>query len=56
MKLEIYECDKCGDDCSTYENRVIVHFPFGEQQDLCMKCARKLFPEQKESEVTNAKE
>lgn len=51
MKLSIYQCDKCGADCSAYEQRVVVGFPFGEQYDLCIKCVRKLFPEKKESEV-----
>ena len=38
-------------DCSAYENRVVVNFPYGERHELCIKCARELFPENKESEV-----
>lgn len=54
MILTIYQCDKCKADCSSYEQRVRVDFPFGEQYDLCIKCARELFPEQKESMVRDA--
>ena len=53
MKLTIYQCDKCGADCSAYEKRVVVNFPYGEQHDLCIKCAREIFPEKKESEMQN---
>ena len=51
MKLAIYQCDMCKADCSAYEQRVVVDFPFGEQYDLCIKCARELFPKKEESEV-----
>lgn len=51
MKLEIYQCDKCNAECTTYDDKVTVNFPFGEQYDLCIKCARELFPEKKENEV-----
>lgn len=50
MNLSIYQCDKCGADCSNSDNRVLVWFPRGETHDLCIKCAREIFPE-KESEV-----
>ena len=43
MKLTIYQCDRCKADCSAYEQRVVVDFPFGEQYDLCIKCARSCF-------------
>lgn len=56
MKLEIYQCDKCGCDCSEYEKCVVVNFPFGEKYHLCMDCARKIFPKKEESEVKNAQE
>ena len=51
MKLTICQCDKCGADCSEYEERVLVSFPYGERHDLCIKCAREIFPDKKESEV-----
>ena len=53
MKLTIYQCDKCGEDCSKYDERVVVSFPRGEQNDLCIKCAREIFhePDKDESEV-----
>ena len=51
MKLTIYQCDRCKADCSAYEQRVGADFPFGEQYDLCIKCARELFPKKEESEV-----
>lgn len=51
MQLSICQCDRCGADCSAYENRVRVYFPYGEQYDLCIKCAREIFPERKKSEV-----
>lgn len=54
MNLSIYQCDKCGADCSNHEDRVMVCFPRGESYDLCMKCAREILPEKKESEVNNA--
>ena len=54
MKLTICQCDKCGADCSEYEERVEVSFPRGEQRDLCIKCAREIFPERKKSEVCDA--
>jgi hypothetical protein len=44
MKLEIYQCDKCGAECGSYYDRVAVNFPYGEQHDLCIKCAREIFP------------
>ena len=50
MKLIICQCDKCGADCSEYEERVLVSFPYGERHDLCIKCAREIFPDKKESE------
>ena len=53
MNLSIYQCDRCGADCSAYENRVRVYFPYGERYDLCIKCAREIFPEREESEVKN---
>lgn len=49
MNLSIYQCDKCGADCSN--ERVLVWFPRGETHDLCIKCAREIFPKQEESEV-----
>ena len=51
MNLSIYQCDKCGVDCSKYEERVVVSFPFGEQHDLCIKCARGIFQPKEESEA-----
>lgn len=51
MRLSIYQCDKCGADCSEYEERVVVLFPLGEQHDLCIKCAREIFNNKEESEV-----
>ena len=51
VKLTIYQCDRCKADCSAYEQRVGADFPFGEQYDLCIKCARELFPKKEESEV-----
>ena len=53
MKLSIYQCDKCGADCSNYEDRVWVRFPFGEAYDLCMKCAREILPEKKKKEMND---
>lgn len=55
MELTIYQCDKCGADCSEYENRVVVNFPYGKRYDLCLKCAKELFPEKKEDEVSDDK-
>ena len=52
MKLTICQCDKCGADCSKYEERVVVYFPYGKRHELCIKCARKIFPDKKEGEVT----
>lgn len=54
MNLTIYQCDKCGADCSSYEKRVEVHFPFGERYDLCVKCAREILPYKDKSEVRDA--
>lgn len=51
MELTIFQCDKCGDDCSEYKNRVAVNFPYGEQYDLCIKCAREILQPKEESEV-----
>ena len=51
MNLTIYQCDKCGADCSKYEERVVVAFPRGEQYDLCIKCAREMLPPKDESEA-----
>lgn len=51
MNLSIYQCDKCGADCSKYEERVVVAFPCGEQYELCIKCAREILPPKDESEV-----
>ena len=45
MELTIYQCDKCGADCSEYEERVVVCFPLGERYHLCIKCAREIFPD-----------
>ena len=56
MQLSIYQCDRCGADCSAYENRVRLYFPCGEQYDLCIKCAREIFPERKKSEVRDGKQ
>jgi hypothetical protein len=50
MELSIYQCDKCKADCSAYENRVVVNFPYGETKHLCLDCATKVF-EKEESEV-----
>ena len=50
MKLEIYQCDKCGCDCSEYERCVVVNYPFGETKHLCIDCANKVF-DKEESEV-----
>ena len=55
MQLSIYRCDRCGADCSAYEKRVRVYFPYGERYDLCIKCAREIFPERKKSEVRDEK-
>lgn len=52
MKLEIYQCDKCGCDCSEYERCVVVNYPFGENKHLCIDCANKVF-DKEESEVKN---
>ena len=51
MKLTIYQCDKCGADCSEYDNRVTVYFPYGEMRELCIKCAREIFQDKEEIEV-----
>lgn len=51
MKLTIYQCDKCGADCSEYENRVMIYFPHGEGHELCIKCAREIFQDKEEREV-----
>ena len=50
MELTIYQCDKCGCDCSGYERRVVVNYPFGEVKHLCLDCANKVFAKEK-SEV-----
>jgi hypothetical protein len=50
MELTIYQCDKCKADCSAYENRVKVDFPFGEHYHLCVPCAREIFPKKEEDE------
>ena len=50
MELTIFQCDKCGEDCSEYENRVMVYFPHGERHEICIKCAREIFPNEEESE------
>jgi DNA-directed RNA polymerase subunit RPC12/RpoP len=50
MELTIYKCDRCGVDCSAYENRVVVNFPYGETKHLCLDCATKVF-EKEESEA-----
>lgn len=47
MKLEIIECDKCGRDCSDYENHVVVQYPKGEQKFLCRTCADAVFAVEK---------
>lgn len=51
MKLTIYQCDKCGADCSEYENRVMIYFPHGEGHELCIKFAREIFQDKEEREV-----
>ena len=51
MELTIYQCDNCGADCSEYEKRVIVFFPYGERHELCIECAREIFKDKEESEV-----
>ena len=43
MNLSIYQCDKCGADCSDYDTRVTVNFPRGYTKHLCMKCAVDVF-------------
>ena len=48
MKLTIYQCDKCGADCSEYENRVMIYFQYGEGHELCIKCAREIFQDKEE--------
>lgn len=53
MNLAIYQCDKCGADCSEYKERVLVSFPYGEQYDLCIKCANEIFQKKKESDMQN---
>ena len=50
MNLTIYQCDKCGADCSDYDKRVAVFLPYGERRDLCIKCAMEILPDKKESE------
>ena len=50
MKLEIYQCDKCGAECGSYYDRVAVNFPYGEQHDLCIKCAREIFPKKNDDD------
>ena len=54
MKLTICQCDKCGADCSEYEEMVLVSFPYGERHDLCIKCAREIFPDKKEDNVAKS--
>lgn len=51
MEITIHKCDKCGADCSKYNERVVVYFPYCEQRDLCIKCAREIFTDKKESEA-----
>ena len=51
MELIIYQCDKSGADCSEYEKRVMAYFPRGEKHELCIKCAREIFPVEEESDV-----
>ena len=43
MRLEIIECDKCGKDCSDYEDHVVVQYPKGVQKFLCIECANAVF-------------
>lgn len=50
MELTIFQCDKCGADCSEYEKRVMVYFPHGERHEICIKCAREIFHNKEESE------
>ena len=49
MKLEIIECDKCGKDCSGYEDHAVVQYPKGVQKFLCMGCAEKVFAKESEA-------
>ena len=51
MELTIYQCDKCGADCSEYEKRGMVYFPHGERHELCIECAREIFQDKEEIEV-----
>ena len=56
MKLTIYQCDKCGADCSEYEKRVMVYFPNGERHELCIECAREIFQDFQDKEESEVKE
>ena len=49
MQLSIYQCDRCGADCSAYENRVRVYSPYSERYDLCIKCAREISPRERKA-------
>lgn len=41
METAIHKCDKCGADCSEYNTRVVVYFPYCKGRDLCIRCARE---------------
>ena len=56
MELTIYQCDKCGADCSEYEKRVMVYFPHGERHELCIECAREIFQDFQDKEESEVKE
>ena len=49
MELTIHKCDRCGADCSKYNERVVFDFPYGERRDLCIKCAREIFKDKKKA-------
>lgn len=51
MRLEIYQCDKCGAECNEYHERVAVNFPYGKTYDLCIKCAMQLFPKKEDDTI-----
>ena len=51
MEITIHKCDRCGADCSKYYERVVFDFPYGERRDLCIRCARDIFKDKKESDT-----
>ena len=53
MEITIHKCDKCGADCSKYNERVVFYFPYRERRDLCIKCAREIFKNKKKARRRN---